>query len=351
MKIGTQMNELAERIIHQAQAKKDYAMDTRNLSVTDAATLRFTVKGAGIELAPTRLCLQQIGNRVGIPSKYMERMQTEAPQLLAQNVNHWFKNAPEKRMVRTLQNGSNIARAFLSDSYRPLDNFDLVNAVLPHVLDAGCDVKSAELTETRLYIQAVTPHIKADIKSANVGDTLYAGVTISNSEVGCGALRVEPLIYKLGCKNGMIMSTALWKGHVGRAGDGAWDGNDAYEMFSNATRQLDDKAFWAKVNDVVRASFDAIKFKENVARLEATTKIDVGEPQEAVEVVSDRFKLLEGESKSILNHLARGGDMSLWGLANAITRTAEDVESYDRAIELERFGGMAVELPASAFRN
>ncbi len=45
-----------------------------------------------------------------------------------------------------------------------------------------------------------------------------------------------------------------------------------------------------------------------------------------------------------MQHLIRGGDLSAWGLANAITRTAEDAADYDRATELEVAGGRVIEL-------
>ena len=323
-------------------------MDTRKLSMTDNAELTFQVNNEQRTLKPTKLCLEQIGGRVGIPAKYLERMRAEAPQLLAQNVNHWFSNTPEVRMLRTIQNGEMTARAFLSQKYRPLDNFDLLNSVLPRIVEAGCEIKSCEVTEKRLYIQAVTAKIAGEIKK---GDAVQAGIVISNSEVGCGSIRIEPMIYRLVCTNGMILPTAMRKHHIGKAGDGEWDEGDAYEVFSDATRKLDDKAFWAKVNDVVTASLDSIKFAAALDRLRATTAIDTGKPLEAVEIVANKFDMRENEKENVLTHLASGGDLSLWGLSNSVTRAAEDCESYDRAIEMERIGGMVVELPASVFNN
>ena len=44
------------------------------------------------------------------------------------------------------------------------------------------------------------------------------------------------------------------------------------------------------------------------------------------------------------------GDLSVWGLANAVTRTAEDVADYDRATELEATGGRVIELPRADWR-
>jgi hypothetical protein len=44
-------------------------------------------------------------------------------------------------------------------------------------------------------------------------------------------------------------------------------------------------------------------------------------------------------------HLITGGDLSRYALINAVTRTAEDVPSYDRATELETLGYRLMELP------
>jgi hypothetical protein len=40
--------------------------------------------------------------------------------------------------------------------------------------------------------------------------------------------------------------------------------------------------------------------------------------------------LSENESGLVLNHLIHSGDLSKFGMLNAVTRTAEDIESYDR---------------------
>lgn len=249
-------------------------------------------------------------------------------------------------MLRTIQNGKQEARAFLSKRYRPLDNYDLVNVILPRIQKQGYEIMSAELTDTRLYIQAVTPKLTAEVKK---GDVVQSGIVISNSEVGAGSIRVEPLLYRLVCSNGMIRSAAMKRHHVGKSGDGEWLGDAAYEVLTDKTRELDDRAFWAKVGDVVDASFNELAFNLEVKKMLDSTHIDTGSPVEAVEIVTSRYGLREGEKDNVLKHLASGGDLSLWGLANAITRTAQDCESYDRAVDLERFGGQAIELPQSVF--
>jgi hypothetical protein len=69
-----------------------------------------------------------------------------------------------------------------------------------------------------------------------------------------------------------------------------------------------------------------------------------------VEATARRLALTDGEKGSVLQHPVRGGDPSAWGLANAVTRTAEDAADDDRATELEAAGGRVIELPPSEGR-
>jgi hypothetical protein len=45
--------------------------------------------------------------------------------------------------------------------------------------------------------------------------------------------------------------------------------------------------------------------------------------------------------------LIRGGDLTQYGLSNAVTQMSQDIEDYDRASDLERMGGQIIELPKS----
>ena len=53
----------------------------------------------------------------------------------------------------------------------------------------------------------------------------------------------------------------------------------------------------------------------------------------------------------MLKHLIQGGDLSAWGLGNAVTRAAQDVASYDRATEMESIGGKVIELSPAEWRT
>lgn len=117
-------------------------------------------------------------------------------------------------------------------------------------------------------------------------------------------------------------------------------------MLSDTSRRLDDAALWSKVRDVVRGAFDAARFAalvdEQIAPM-AGDKI-TGDPVKAIDLSAKRFGINETEKASVLRHLIEGGDLTRYGLFNAITRTAEDLDSYDRATEFEKLGGQVIEL-------
>jgi hypothetical protein len=244
---------------------------------------------------------------------------------LADNVNHWFAARRERRMIRTL---GQTARAFLSDRYCRIDHIDLLQVVLPEVLAFnGASVGSCEVTDSRLYLKVINSNLEAEIRP---GDVVQAGFCLSNSEIGLGSVAVEPLIYRLVCSNGMICQDFSQKRrHVGRA---SYDTDSAYELYSDETLAADDSAFMLKVRDTVRCAVDVAKFNTIVNSLrEATEKRIEGNPVESVKVLENKYSLSETESSGVLTHLIQSSDLTAYGLANAVTRTAQDVLDYDCA--------------------
>ena len=344
MKTGKSLTELAAEIERQKSVKSDYIADTTALSMTTAGTLNISGNGGDMPINP--IAHRQIGERVGIPAKYYDRMLKESPELLAKNVNHWLRETPERRMVRTLD-GS--VRAFLSDRYQRIDNYDVANVALPVLGEVGgIKVLSTDITQSRLYIKATTSEVTAEVKSRRVGDIVEAGVMITNSEVGLGAINIKPFAHFLVCTNGMVRDkSTLRAAHVGRRVE---DG-DINGLLSDGTKRLEDLAVLSKVRDVIKAAFDAARFADWIAKIEETTvqRID-GDVPKVVEALAEHYVLNESERSSVLRHLIEGGDLSRYGLVNAVTRTAEDLQSYDRATELETIGGNLIELPSSDWR-
>lgn len=343
MKQGITLSELAAELERQEAAKADYIADTRRMHFTsddDGSELDLLGEGAAastVGLGVLPHAHQQIATRLGIPWRFYQRLQQELPVLLDENVNRLFRHKPERRMVRTLDGK---ARAFLSDSYRRLDNGELARTLLPILGDIP-DVRfeSCAITDQRMYIKAVTPRVTGEVK---LGEEVCAGVLISNSEVGHGRLRIEPFVYTLACRNGMVIpkalgSAAISRVHVGRRVENE---DNTYQVFRDETLMADDRAFFMACADVVRAAVDEVRFRELVDAMQAAAQdVEVQSVVPAVQRLASTENLNDGERDSVLTHLAAGGDLSRWGLLSAVTRAAEDVDSYDRATELEELGG------------
>jgi len=346
---GKTLMELAQEVTRQQESKKDYvATDSgwRMTSVGDngkcgPVTVTARIGGHGqYEISP--IAHGQVSARLGIPKAYYDTMLRQAPDLLRENVNHWLGKSDKKRMLRTLDGN---LRAVLSDRYRALDNGDCLEAILPVFNDERLEIKACEVTERRMYIQALSPRLKGDVK---VGDAVQGGITVSNSEVGMGRLDVSLSIYRLICLNGMVTPSNFRQVHVGRSTAKGIDLTDAQEFFSDSTRRMDDAAFFKKMQDVVPGILSEDHFGAMLEKLQgaAERKIE-GDPVKSVEVLSNRLSLSEGEQGGVLRHLIEGGDLSAWGLANAVTRLAHDAEDFDRNVELQRAGHDVIELPRS----
>ena len=326
MKQGKTLQALGEELQRQRAVRKDFLADTRSLQMTtngNASLLYMTVGKEQKEFKVGELAHQQIASRLQIPYRYYQKMQREFPDLLDENVNGWFDQNPERRMIRTLDGH---IRAFLSDRYRRLDNLELCAAVLPVIQDMkGASIESCDVTE--------------------IGDVVQAGFVISNSEVGLGSLRVEPLVFRLVCKNGLICKDYSQKRyHVRRQAMAS--GEDAYELYSDETLRQDDKAFFMKVQDTVRCAVDEAKFMLTVDAMKRAMHIPLEhDPVKEVEVLADRFPLNQGERGNILRQLFLGKDLSRYGLVNAVTAASKFCDSYERATDLERMGGELLALP------
>ena len=107
-----------------------------------------------------------------------------------------------------------------------------------------------------------------------------------------------------------------------------------------------DHALMLKVRDIVKAASQRDVFEAIIAKMrESREGQKVEKPVEAVEVLAKTYGLNDSEKGSVLENLIRGGDYSRYGMLNAVTATANDHESYDRATEFEAMGGKILDLP------
>ena len=362
MKAGITVQELIAEIEQQQETKIDYVAGTRGLEFAyDREGLPNLVMNSGDAFVLTDHAQGQIAGHVGIPIKYYEMMQRKAPDLLATNVNHWLRHRPkeEKRLIRTL-NGN--ARAFLSDRYRPMDNSDLARAVLPALANSGAKVHSCNISETRMYLKAVVPDRQIEFTPV----TFNPAIVISNSEVGAGALAIQLAVHTLPCTNMAVwarpalgkygMNNQLRKHHVGPAlslGLGVDSDESEWPSMLGGTKQPDDSELWAQVEDMVQGAIEGDMFDTLVQELRSAREstITTSQAGRALERLANLKSLTKDESTPILEYLMDEGDLSKFGLSNAITRYSQDVDDYARASFFERLGGEVIAFSQSKWRS
>lgn len=355
MRRGISLQELAQKIEHNHTGKVDFIADTRELSMRvdtidqgegKPQVHRPMLVSEQGEHPLLPVALTQLANQTKVPQEYLGRMIERAPALAASNVNEWLRLDPARRMVRTMHGQ---ARAMVSDRYQRIENEEIAEVVLPILADVpGIKIVSAEATDRRLYIQAVTSHIQGEVK---VGDVVEAGVLISNSEVGLGSVSISALLWRLICLNGAKMPDGNYKRHhVGRR---IGEDEDLNQIYRDDTRQADDRAVLLKVRDTVRAALDEARFRKSIAKMQelaAPAAKVTGDPAKAIEVLAKKVGATEGERTGILRSLIDGGDLTAWGLINAVTHQAHAAD-YDRGVEFEAMGGRLINLPANEWRE
>ena len=355
MNKGIELRELAQKVKDESEHKVDLIVDTGSLRLQpDGKTLVLndndTVEQFGINEHATG----QIAAKVDIPSRYYRKMRDEAPALLADNVNHWFQTQPERRMMRTLNEpDNNHVRAFLSDSYRRVDNDIVFSAILKSFDNTvqPLTVVSSNLTETNMYIKAVFPNLEGEAK---VGSPVRMGVYIGNSEIGLGRRVVLPYMETLVCTNGMVSQhnakTRIRKNHRGKKQD--IGDNNMMALSSTATDDAYMVYMFEEMSDLFRAISDQTVFEDMLTELRGATEgTQAKNPEKAVERLAKTFLLSDNERGSVLENFIRDGDYSRYGMLNAVTRVGNTTDSYDRSTELELLGGNILALPNNQWES
>lgn len=349
MRTGLTLMELLAKLQHQHGTKRDCIAESQALTMTpDAKRIEIPTMG---EFWVNDHAASQLAERLDIPLRHYRRLEAKHPDLLAHQVNALMRRENTRGMVRILEGK---IRAFLSDKYRALDNYDLADVVVPLLKEAGAQVVSCEVTETRLYIKARLPWLDREMPvpeglKMGVGHNWYVRsvtgmITISNSDVGAGMLSIAPGIFEKQCTNlAVFKDEGFGRVHLGKKAGGE---GQVEEYLSDETKKLEDAVVWAKVRDVVKATMDGRVIDRLVVKMqEARGDLIKADPAKVVEVFAKKFGVTEQERGGLLRHLTDSGEMNRYGLQWGVTRLAGDTEDYDRASELERLGGQVIELP------
>ena len=297
------------------------------------------------------VAINQLAAKTGIATRDFRRFQAHYPAELDSLVNAIFPNEPNNRMIRAYTSDHDnyfLGRAFVSDAFKTYDNYDLLEAALPPLLDndaADWRTVNATVTDQKMYIRLKSENFTGE--GAAVGDAMAAGIVISNSEVGMGSISVAELVWTLICLNGMQTQNVQRSAHIQSA-----RGEQSFGLLADDTKQKDNELTSLKMRDYVAAYSSRENFDNTLEQFRnaADDVVQVGS-QAAVENLGTVLQLTKSQTSSVLEGLLQtvgqpgyaGNPLSRATLVNAVTAVGNTVEA-DQVDDWHKLGGRVLNM-------
>lgn len=176
----------------------------------------------------------QLCHKLGVPASYIQKCFDEGKSSLAvQNLNAWIEANRGGFMFRSTEN---VARAVVSDSYVPFDNYKILRTLKRTMDNKRFIPTQVYLSQDRLHIRFVdfTPLPVND----GSGRDLYAGFILSSSNIGTRAMKLNFFIFRPVCTNGLTLTklggTLFSMPHASRK-----EQHSRLEVFAEAFKNID----------------------------------------------------------------------------------------------------------------
>ena len=190
------------------------------------------------------------------------------------------------------------------------------------------------MTESRMYIKLAHPGLQ---QSVGPDLTIQSALLISNSEIGAGSVNIQPMIYCPEKDLGMIVQTATARrNHSGPV----YSADTMFQIRPEQYTLTEGSPFLMKIRQTIYEAFDENRFLQLMEQIRSAraAPMNADDIPGVVRAVCGEFHVTETEQDGVLLSLTQSGEMNRYGLANAVSQYGQQVESYDRATELEGIG-------------
>jgi hypothetical protein len=301
----------------------------------------------------------QICSRVGAPAGYLRSVPAS---LAASCINHGLSDFPFDDVAQILmhENGTLLCRAFTSDDYSRIWNWEVIDRLRGLVGD-GWSVPPARPAQAGAPGSRVATAADIGPRTINlhVGDTiapagLYAsdhdmfaflvneqvtiddgtpgglarGVFVSNSEVGAAALKLTRFLYRSVCGNHIV-----------------WDAKDVEELRIVHRGNASSRYGYKLTAELRKYAFGNVSDDE--LRIVESKKIQIGQTKD--EVLNTLFakrllprKTLELAYDRAVDEADTYRDFSprsVWGMVQGITAHSQTEQFAEKRVELDRAAG------------
>lgn len=301
---------------------------------------------------PTRRAHSQLAGRANVPTVFADRIRQSHPDLWVHTMTDLYPKAPT--LFRLIDRGGPVTmRAALSDRYQIIDNVDVLTTMLQAFIDSGLGPNEVEIDgdfdadDGLLRIRCVVPSVAIaarelvaryrspfDSRTGAELPMIWAGIEVSNSETGSGALSIAPRAVLEVCRNGMTRNVdgeAFRRVHLGAKLE-----TSGIITWSENTRAKQLELIASAARDAITTFISPAFLRKCVDEASAAAGIEVTNPEATMARVVKSAQLTDDEANTVLSNWIRSGDPTVLGIAHAVTATARTVESSERQAELER---------------
>jgi len=287
----------------------------------------------------------------GLRSLGDELVRREQNELRAALIQKMLRLPDEERkfQIRTIQpNGRRLARAVVSDSYKPIDDNVLIDPMVDLISDQSKTWRAlgGQITDVNTRIKYITrePQIR------NIGPNhrdWFVGFMYKNSEVGQGFAQFQLFVFDSFCENGCVFGSKDLV-HVKHMHRGTKITSDFGLIQEERIQRLELETIResvAQATQTILGSDLATKVKALVEQNEART-LDGGADKvvQHIKNLSSQVGLSKGESEQVLAHWDSREPNAI-GVSSAITKLAQHKGDYEGRSRLEVAGGKLLELP------
>ena len=322
------VQHLVDTLVKEKERKLDYELSLNKIRVNK--DLKFESDETG-EFSFSEKGFKQLCQNISeytIPYDYMMNLYEHDKEQFASLINWHLKHAKDtEKKLRGIkgEDGLNI-RGIVSPKFQPFDNLDALETFMTAMKFQGIDdyqIKTSTIKEDFMFLRFMLPSTMQSFGKTVDGkeDWNYMAMDLINGETGNSTLKLVSSAYRQVCTNGMValdVIDSLNKRHVGQE-------KDFINGMTGAIRQ------GIAIGD------------KTLQELAMTKKILVDNPYEVITKYAKQLKLSDSQQKTVRENYEIEPERNVMSIINAFTRTARDLKSIDKRIQMEKFASHIME--------
>lgn len=323
-KAGEKFQEVLKKLEAEEKRKVDLVLPINSLRVNEDFTFESedTGKVRLTEYAFHQLC-SEVYNYT-LPADYFRKLFEDNPERFTEQLNYHLVNGRglkrKLRMVKDEIGEQAEVRGIVSESYTAYDNVDTLRAFMDTSKQLPeYELKNFHLDDRIMFARIAFPETEKNFGRSYDGqdDRNFVAIDLVNSEVGSASVVANPSIFRLICTNGL----------VARQSD--------YGLYKQRHRSINPYEVTAGLKKSIIHGVET--GVEMLGTFQQARKIVVSNPYELITDYGKRRAMSDKMLKTVRDNYDIEADKSLFGIVNGFTRTARDIKSLDKRIELEKY--------------